>query len=87
MAERKKLNDDLVIKNHVPGWVNGWMEVKAILRNAYSNQKFHLLTLDTQYNKCLSLKSEQKYPDLRNFTKMSEIKSLDFRHSENVSEN
>ncbi len=29
---------------HVPGWmdgwVDGWMEVKAILRIAYSNQKF-----------------------------------------------
>ena len=33
------MNDDLVIKNHVPGWVDGWMEVKAILRIAYSNQQ------------------------------------------------
>jgi hypothetical protein len=24
---------------HVPGWVDGWMEVKAVLRIAYSNQK------------------------------------------------
>jgi hypothetical protein len=25
------------------GWVGGWMEVKAILRIAYSNQKFFLV--------------------------------------------
>jgi hypothetical protein len=26
---------------HVPGgWVGGWMEVKAVLRIAYSNQQF-----------------------------------------------
>ena len=24
---------------HVPGWMGGWMEVKAVLRIAYSNQK------------------------------------------------
>jgi hypothetical protein len=24
---------------YVPGWVDGWMEVKAVLRIAYSNQK------------------------------------------------
>jgi hypothetical protein len=24
---------------HVPGWVGGWMEVKAALRIAYRNQK------------------------------------------------
>jgi hypothetical protein len=22
---------------HVPGWVGGWMEVKAVLKNDYSN--------------------------------------------------
>jgi hypothetical protein len=25
------------------GWVDGWMEVKAVLRIAYSNQKLSLL--------------------------------------------
>jgi hypothetical protein len=24
---------------HVPGWVDGWMEVKAVLSIAYSDQK------------------------------------------------
>jgi hypothetical protein len=24
---------------HVPGWVGGWVEVKAVLRIAYSNKK------------------------------------------------
>jgi hypothetical protein len=24
---------------HVPGWMDGWMEVNAVLRIAYSNQK------------------------------------------------
>jgi hypothetical protein len=24
---------------HVSGWVGGWMEVKAVLRIAYSNKK------------------------------------------------
>jgi hypothetical protein len=24
---------------HVHGWMGGWMEVKAVLRIAYSNQK------------------------------------------------
>jgi hypothetical protein len=27
---------------HVPGWVDGWMEVKAVLGIAYSNQKYLL---------------------------------------------
>ena len=27
------------------GWVGGWMDVKAVLRIAYSNQKEHLLYL------------------------------------------
>jgi hypothetical protein len=26
------------------GWVDGWMEVKAVLRIAYSNQKLKRLT-------------------------------------------
>jgi hypothetical protein len=26
-------------KIHVPGWVDGWVGVKAVLRIAYSNQK------------------------------------------------
>ena len=30
----------LPIKNLVPGWVVGWMGVKAILKVAYCNQKF-----------------------------------------------
>jgi hypothetical protein len=25
---------------HVPGWVDGWVGVKAVLRIAYINQKF-----------------------------------------------
>ena len=39
--QKKILNDDFGIKNHVPGWVGrgGWTEVKSILRIAYSNQK------------------------------------------------
>jgi hypothetical protein len=30
---------------HVPGWMGGWMEVKAVLGIAYSNQEssFHLI--------------------------------------------
>ena len=28
---------------HVPGWVGGWVEVKAVLRIAYSNQKWEIL--------------------------------------------
>jgi hypothetical protein len=24
---------------HVPGWMGGWVEVKAVLRIAYSNQQ------------------------------------------------
>jgi hypothetical protein len=27
---------------HVPGWVDGWVEEKAVLRIAYSNQKYFL---------------------------------------------
>ncbi len=26
---------------HVPGWMGGWMEVKAVLRIAFSNQKYN----------------------------------------------
>jgi hypothetical protein len=26
----------------VDGWMDGWMEVKAVLRIAYSNQKFKI---------------------------------------------
>jgi hypothetical protein len=25
------------------GWMDGWMEVKAVLKSAYSNQKFQLI--------------------------------------------
>ena len=35
----KKLNDDLVIKNQVPGWMDG---SKSHLRIAYSNQKLKI---------------------------------------------
>ena len=35
----KRYNKDLVIKNHVPGWV----EVKAVLRTALSSQKVQTL--------------------------------------------
>jgi hypothetical protein len=27
------------------GWIGGWMEVKAVLRIAYSNKKSYLLSL------------------------------------------
>jgi hypothetical protein len=27
---------------HVPGWVGGWVEVKAVLRIAYSNKKKYI---------------------------------------------
>jgi hypothetical protein len=30
------------------GWMDGWMEVKAVLRIAYSNQKFPKLTIKMQ---------------------------------------
>jgi hypothetical protein len=29
---------------HVPGWMDGWMEVKAFLSIAYSNQQNHFGT-------------------------------------------
>ena len=28
-----------LIKKYSPGWVDGWMDVKAVVRIAYSNQK------------------------------------------------
>ncbi len=34
---------------HVPGWIDGWMEEKAVLRIAYSNQKFNTLCVQ-QFN-------------------------------------
>jgi hypothetical protein len=45
---------------HVPGWVDGWkdgwMEVKAILRIAYSNKKYRMHFVSTYYqNKILGL--------------------------------
>ena len=33
------------------GWVGGWMDVKAVLRIAYSNQKSLLACLVTQIEK------------------------------------
>ena len=29
----------MMTKRYVPGWVGGWMKVKAFIRIAYSNQK------------------------------------------------
>jgi hypothetical protein len=29
---------------HVPGWVDGWVGVKAVLWIAYSNQKLNVFT-------------------------------------------
>ena len=47
---------------HVPGWMGGWMggwvEVKAVLRIAYSNQKKRLASGQICINK-------QPKPDLR----------------------
>jgi hypothetical protein len=35
----KGINSTGALLVHVPGWVGGWVGVKAVLRFAYSNQK------------------------------------------------
>jgi hypothetical protein len=35
----------------VGGWMGGWMEVKAVLRIAYSNQKYVTTFMINRYNK------------------------------------
>jgi hypothetical protein len=35
----KSINSNGALLVHVPGWVGGWVGVKAVLRIAYSNKK------------------------------------------------
>jgi hypothetical protein len=44
---------------HVPGWVDGWVEVKAVLRIAYSNQKKLIWQLYGEKMSCVLMESQK----------------------------
>ena len=43
------------VDGRVDGWMDGWMEAKAGLRIAYSNQKFCLQKIPTDFSCCVPI--------------------------------